>query len=304
MRSTQNNCRLRKAWLVPGLLAMGAGLFLLPSPVFAQSSDIMNRLGRIENEIQTLSRSVYRGEAPPPGAFAGDTAAQAQTEIRLQQLESDLREIRGRIEEQNYQLRQMQDKLDRALSDMEMRMGDVEKRASAAPPPSARYAAGSQSKPPPAVQTGSAYQPEEGQLGTLSQMETSSGDPAAMKYESAFSLLKNAQYDEAAKNFHEFISSYPNHSLISNAKYWLGETYYVRGQFADAARVFAEGYQQAPAGAKAPDNLLKLGMSLAGMGNKDDACVALDQIGKEFSKGSTPVLRRAEQEKGRLGCSG
>jgi len=76
----------------------------------------------------------------------------------------------------------------------------------------------------------------------------------------------------------------------------------VRGDFQRAARIFAEGYQQYPDSAKTPDNLLKLGLSLSSIGNDKDACIAFNQLKKDFSSGSGPVLRRAEQEIERLGC--
>jgi TolA-binding protein len=82
----------------------------------------------------------------------------------------------------------------------------------------------------------------------------------------------------------------------------LGETYYVRGKYDVAARLFAEGYQQYPDGSKTADNLLKLGMALGALGKKEDACIALAQLDKETGANLASVQRRAEQEKTRLGC--
>ena len=90
--------------------------------------------------------------------------------------------------------------------------------------------------------------------------------------------------------------------LAANAKYWLGETYYVRGEFKKSARIFAEGFQSFPESAKAPDILLKLGMSLAGMDKQREACVALSQVAIKFPAGNDPVLQRADQEMEKLGC--
>ncbi len=128
------------------------------------------------------------------------------------------------------------------------------------------------------------------------------GNDAAAAYENAFSLLKNGNYDAAEREFETFLQNNKGHPLAGNAKYWLGETFYVRGDFDRAARIFAEGYQQYPDGAKTADNLLKLGLSLSSIGNNKDACIALNQLKKDFSTGSGPVLRRAEQEMQRLGC--
>ena len=308
-------------------------------PAQAQySSETDNRLRRMENEIETLSRALYKGEdPPPPSTFSNSSASvSADTEVRLQQLESQIRDLNGKLEEQSYQIRQMQEQLERSLSDIEMRLGSSAPNSGASsydnaagstgytdtvPPQPGGYTngAGAQTYQDATVSkpssgggddfqwSSSGQAPQDGQLGTLTTSgasgATSSADAAAAQYENAFALLKNGQYDTAESEFNSFIGANPDHVLISNAKYWLGETYYARGKFEDAARVFAEGYQQYPKASKAADNLLKLSLSLAGMGNKDDACVALAQLEKDFSTGSAPVLRRAAQEKSRLGCS-
>ena len=299
---------------------------LIGTPANAQNGrDIANRLSRLENEIQTLSRAIYKGETPPPGSLSGgDASLQAGAEVRLQQLESELRELRGQLEQQSFEIRQIKEQLDRALGDMELRLNDIEGKGASVAPAQPRYTASPSTETysgntqyqdtPPASDdfqwsSGDRGTPANttGQLGTLSTPATGGapvgGDAAAAQYESAFSLLKNNQHDAAEKEFQAFIDANPDHVLVGNAKYWLGETFYVRGQFEKAARLFAEGYQKNPRGPKAADNLLKLGMSLAGMGNKTDACVALLQLQKDFPSGSAPVLRRAQQEMTRLGCS-
>lgn len=280
------------------------------NPGQAQSSgDVNNRLNRIENEIQTLSRAIYRGEEPPPGAFSGGGADAAAIELRLQQMESEIRALTGRLEEQSHQIRQTQEETARAISDMEIRMQDLERGGGAASAGSgARYTAGSAtgSRSGGMGYTAPQETGTERQLGSYTQSPetenvTGVGDGAAAMYENAFAKLKAANYDAAEAEFKQFMDAYPTHVLVPNAKYWYGETFYVRGQYERAARVFAEAYQQDPKGSKSADNLLKLGLSLAGMGNKSDACVALGQLNKEGTQGS-PVMRRAEQEMNRLGC--
>ncbi|MBT3307376.1 MAG: tol-pal system protein YbgF, partial [Alphaproteobacteria bacterium] len=102
------------------------------------------------------------------------------------------------------------------------------------------------------------------------------------QYNFAFGLLRQANYDNAELALQEFVKSHPKDKLASNARYWLGETYYVRAAYVQAAEVFLEGYQADPKGAKAPDSLLKLGMSLAGLDKKSDACAAFDKVVKDF----------------------
>ncbi|MBP9868596.1 MAG: tetratricopeptide repeat protein, partial [Alphaproteobacteria bacterium] len=91
--------------------------------------------------------------------------------------------------------------------------------------------------------------------------------------------------------------------LAANATYWLAECHYAQGQYDKAARIFAESYKKYPKGPKVADSLLKMGMSLGGLGKTKEACVTLQQLKKEFPSGQTTALRRAEQEMTRLGCA-
>ena len=102
---------------------------------------------------------------------------------------------------------------------------------------------------------------------------------------------------------HFSYKDFPNHALASNANYWLGETHYVRGNYPRAAQIFAKGYQENPKGSKAADNLLKLSLSLEGMGKKEDACITLRQLEKEFTADESPIIIRARQELDNLGCN-
>ena len=90
------------------------------------------------------------------------------------------------------------------------------------------------------------------------------------QYDYAFGLLRQANYAGAEEAFSAFLVENPDHTLAGNAKYWLGETYYVRGNYQQAAVTFAEGFESYPDNSKAPDNLLKLGMSLASLGSTQD----------------------------------
>ncbi|MAE51282.1 MAG: tol-pal system protein YbgF [Micavibrio sp.] len=307
---------MRKADTKIGKFIGGAAIFVA---LFAFSGDVMaqsarelgNRLSRLENEIETLSRAIYRGEQPPPSSSrAGDAAGSANMEIRLQQLERQIQQLTGKVEEQSYATRKLNDALERMQGDLEMRLGDLE--SGGAQNGSSYGAGGTASKPRPGDVT--LYNPAPSNASSGSQTMGGSetmggtrnlgggGNDAAAAYENAFSLLKNGNYDAAEREFETFLQNNKGHPLAGNAKYWLGETFYVRGDFDRAARIFAEGYQQYPDGAKTADNLLKLGLSLSSIGNNKDACIALNQLKKDFSTGSGPVLRRAEQEMQRLGC--
>lgn len=314
-----------KARITLGLLAVGAAAaFLSPANITAAlaqtSRDVMNRLEQLENEVETLGRAVYRGEAPPPGALSGDSTA-ADTEVRLQELETQISTLTGKLEEHEYQIKQLQDNLQRALSDIDLRLQEQQAAPNTlpqpetggfntinnAPPvlpsdmPDAPETSGYQwnsndgAVPPPPAATTS------GNLGTLTSSGTKASSPAVM-YEAAFAALKQGDYASSEQQFKAFVEQYPQDALAGNAKYWLGETYYARGDYEQAARTFAEAYQQYPKTTKAPDNLLKLGLALAAMNKKSDACVALGQIERQYAAAAGPVLRRSKQEMDRLGC--
>lgn len=284
-------------------------------PAQAQTNDVLNRINRLENEIDTLNRAVYRGETPPPAAYASPASPSqdsAHIEVRLQQLESDLRTLTGKIEEQSYAIDQIRRQVESESQDALTRIQVLEnvqaQQQSAA-------AASASSALLPAAGPGYAYTPLSSSPGSQHPPATSApmamqtafptapdmSDPASL-YEHAFSLVKGGDFAAAETAFDGFLKSYPDHPLSPNALYWLGETYYVRNDYDRAAKVFAEGYQKYPEGPKAADNLLKLGMALAGQGKKNDSCIALKQIAIQYPKGPPPVLQRAEQEMNGLGC--
>jgi tol-pal system protein YbgF len=125
---------------------------------------------------------------------------------------------------------------------------------------------------------------------------------ASEQYNFAFGLLKQADYSAAEGALKTFIGQHPDDPLAGSAQYWLGETYYTRGRYAEAASAFAEGYKRYPKGAKAADDLLKLGMSLARDNRKHDSCLAFVQLDHDFPNPGSAIKERSTAEKKRLGC--
>jgi tol-pal system protein YbgF len=125
---------------------------------------------------------------------------------------------------------------------------------------------------------------------------------AEAQYEAAFNMLVKHDYDRAQEAFAAFVQAHPADPLAGNAQYWLGETYYVRQRYQDAAIAFLEGYQKYPKSPKAADNLLKLGMALAQVGQKAEACTTFGRLQKEFPDAPTNIKRRLVQETERLKC--
>jgi tol-pal system protein YbgF len=279
---------------------------------------MLNRLNRLENEVDSLSRQVYRGGVPPaspgtagPGIGGGNLAA--DFEVRLQRLEREIANLTGRAEEAQFGVTQVRQRLEKMEQDMELRLQELDERLAAAPaaPQGGAQASGAQapaapSRPQPgAANTPPAPAPRPGNQQAASpppaQPQLPAGN-AQEQYDRAFALLRGADYDRAEQALSQFIRSHPNHSLTPNAQYWLAETYYARNRYREAAVAYGEAYQKAPKGPKASDNLLKLGMSLGALNRKDDACLAFAQLNKEFPDAPATVKRRAEQERTRIGC--
>ena len=124
----------------------------------------------------------------------------------------------------------------------------------------------------------------------------------SQQYNAAFGLLKQADYPAAEEALKAFVAQHPKDPLAGSAQYWLGETYYTRGRYAEAASAFAEGYKNYPRGTKAADDLLKLGMSLARANQKPNACVAFAQLDHDFPNPGSSIKEHSLAEKKRLGC--
>lgn len=250
-------------------------------------------------------------------------------ETRLQSIEQQVQNLTAQIEQTAYQSRETAIKLDKLQVDIDTRfrmLGDSaagaptpsEPQVSSTPMPGADRAMAQLDRPTPSAASPSSARHDEAlapnlqdqkMLGQL--MEDASGNtaPAAplsddpvTAYDQAFSLIRDGDYDAAESAMRGFIKKWPKHDLTSNASYWLGETYYVRGDFKNAAKSFAECYQKFPKGGKAEDTLLKLGLSLSQLGRTKDACLSFAQLKAEFPKMSASTQQRVAQEQGRLSC--
>jgi tol-pal system protein YbgF len=129
----------------------------------------------------------------------------------------------------------------------------------------------------------------------------SAGSPTE-QYNRAFTLVRKADYSAAEAALLAFIERHPKDKLAGSAQYWLGETYYARGRYLEAASAFAEGYKRWPNSAKAPDGLLKLGMALARANENQNACLAFTELNHAFPHPGTAIKERAIAERRRLGC--
>jgi tol-pal system protein YbgF len=129
-----------------------------------------------------------------------------------------------------------------------------------------------------------------------------SPDSPESLYERSNESLLRRQFGDAEAGFSTFIEKFPDHSLAGSAQYWLGETYYAQSDFRQAAQAFLRGYKQYPKSRRAADSLLKLGISLNRLGQKQQACAAYDAVSAEYPK-AVEARKRAQAEAKRAGCS-
>ena len=311
-----------------------------------RNSDTDNRIRRLENEIQTLGRAVFKGDngrnAPSFQVQGANNAQVSQQQtmianmgVKLSQLEGEIRNLTGQIEQQNFKIRQLENQIlgqsatlqsiqtmssGQAMPSTAMGQGrnGVTNQAgimqrdrdgfvgvtsnggSSVGMPVANLPMGNVTSQnlssPPSQNLGSFVQKPNGEVSVNTQNPT-------YLYDTAFSMLQQGDYAGSEKALTQFISNYPQHPLTANAQYWLGETFYVRNDFQNAAKSFANGYQKHPKSSKAPDSLLKLALSLSNINKNQEACVTLSQLKSEYPKASSTIMRKADEELKRLSCS-
>ena len=122
------------------------------------------------------------------------------------------------------------------------------------------------------------------------------------QYEFATSFLKVGDYNTAERALKEFVQTNPNHELAGNAQYWFAETFRIRQLYVDAASAYLEGYQKYPESEKAPDNLLKLGVSLVQIGEKEQGCMMITSLEKQYPEASQSILQKAKYEEKKFEC--
>lgn len=299
-------------------------------------SGLSDRIDRLQRDVDVLQRQVARQRGGAPAASgsvpAGDVPSSFidQTQGRFDTVDDQIRDLTGKIEQLTNQVNQLSSRLDKLSKDVDFRLGALEKggAAPAAPGAAAPAAPGSATNAPanlgqPQVPPGkeklvlvpgpAGAGPSGGEAAAPASVnpnavELPQGSPEA-QYEFAYGLLLQAQREQTdftrpEQAFRQFLQANPNHRLAGNANYWLGETFYARKDYQDAASTFAEGLKKYPKSEKAADNLLKLGMSLALLNRKADACGALTELNRRFPSAPPQVKTTAQRERSRLGCTG
>lgn len=125
---------------------------------------------------------------------------------------------------------------------------------------------------------------------------------ANQTYGQARARLMDGDFDGAQEDFTAFIADFPDDALIDEAWFWLGETYYVRGDYASAADAYITSLREQRNGPVAPDALVRLASSLGALGRNEEACQTLARFSREFPSAGPNATARAEREALRAGC--
>ncbi|WP_291841541.1 tol-pal system protein YbgF [Maricaulis sp.] len=131
--------------------------------------------------------------------------------------------------------------------------------------------------------------------------EAAPTDPA-IAFDAARARLDEGDFGGAQSGFEAFVRDNPDHPLTAQAQYWLGETFYVRNDYTQAADAYIASLRQAPEGVRAPDSLVRLAASLHGMGRTEDACATLSRFGRQFPNAAPASQARAARESVRANC--
>lgn len=300
-------------FLAAASLALAALLLVPSGAARAQGSELSQLRGdiaRLERQIADLRRRMARagagGSAGGPKSIGGELppTLAARMEVRLNQLENQARGITGKLEEVGFAIRKIKEKLDRAVSDMELRLSALEGGKPIAGGAAGGRKASAGGGKPAGAPGGSATRggATRGSGAGVRSVKLPEGKPSE-QYRYARTFLLSGDYDKAAASLKAFIAAHPKDVLAGNATYWLGETYYARRQYSQAAIHFAQGFKKYPKSQKAPDNLLKLGMSFAKLGKRAEACASLFALRKRYPRAATYIRRAARGEARRLRCS-
>ncbi len=132
--------------------------------------------------------------------------------------------------------------------------------------------------------------------------QTASLNSESDVYQVAYAHVLSGDYSLAESEFRDFIAAYPSSAKIADANFWLGEALYSQGNYNEAAKTFLNAHQTYNTSPKAPEMLLKLGMSLAALDNTETACATLREVSKRYPKASRAVVSKVASEQKRLGC--
>ena len=311
-------------------------IILVSTKSFSENHNVLEVLELIQKDLKTLEKAVYSGSLNDNlnDSISSNSTMDQNTEdvltrhlLKLTEIENQFQELTNKFEEINFKIDKLSNRLSKVQADNQMRFQELEnsstittdenKKITSLPKEETKKVLPGSSEP---QDLGSiSYKDTETNLltqqtqsiettGTIvtetfeSEEKLLPNENPEKQYEFAISFLKVGDYNTAERAFREFIDTNTKHKLAGNAQYWYAETFRIRQLFTDAASAYLEGYQKYPKSEKAPINLLKLGVSLVQIGEKDQGCLMITGVEKQYPKANQSVLQKAKYEEKKFDC--
>ena len=309
-------------------------LFIFFSNIaLADNHNINEVLELIQKDLKTLEKAVYSGSINTSNLNNQESFDQNSEDVltrhllKLADIENQFQELTNKFEEINFKLDKLSNRISKVQADNQLRFQDIENTFSSGEI-SQKLTSNQKEKSKKSLPGSS--QPQD--LGSISYKDTESNESTQKiqsvettssivtesfeteqnvlpegapekQYDFATSFLKVGDYSMAERAFREFVIANPKHKLAGNAQYWYAETFRIRQLYTDAATAYLEGYQKYPKGEKAPINLLKLGVSMVQIGEKEQGCKMIEGVEKQYPKANQSVLQKAKYESKKFECS-
>ena len=284
---------------------------------------ISDQIQVITKDIKTLEKAVYQKADITNSTKLNINESDGLNEdvmtkhlLKLNEIENQFRQLTNKFEEVNFKLDKLSTRVTKIQSDAQLRFSDLENGISTTAKKTNSVLPGS-TKPQdfgasPGYETSNL--PKEQSINSVETAQTVITEepekrksllpnkPTEEQYDFAVSFIKIGDYETAEFALREFIDKNKDHDLAGNAQYWYGETFRIRQLYSDAATAYLDGYQNYPKSDKAPDNLLKLGITMVQLGEKDQGCKMISGLKKEYPKASKSVLQKAQYEQKKFKC--
>ena len=306
---------------------------------FADNHNIYETLEIIKNDLKTLERAVYSGSIEVKASTNDSSVSNLDQNsedvltrhlLKLSEVEDQFRELTNKFEEINFKLDKLSSRVSKIQADNQIRFQDIETNISSGNINNVENQLSSKPKTDEQKVLPGSSQPQD--LGTISYKDTETNETSQQiqsvdttasivtetfqseekilpqdlnpveQYEFATSFLKVGDYSTAERAFREFVLSNPDHELAGSAQYWYAETFRIRQLYTDAASAYLEGYQKYPKGKKAPINLLKLGVSMVQIGEKDQGCKMINGVELQYPNANQSVIQKAKYESKKFEC--
>ncbi|PAU52115.1 tol-pal system protein YbgF [Pseudomonas sp. PIC25] len=252
----------------------------LPFAVLAEVPVVDNDAGYGSSSYPPAGYGTSGAYAATAAGASAPVSAQGEMYLQMQQLQEEVAQLRGMLEEQQNEIRNLKRENLERYQDLDRRLSSGAAQGTPNTPADGAINAGGAPTPPP------------GQAPASNEP----ADPAKEKlyYEAAFDLIKAKDFDKASQAFTAFLRKYPNSQYAGNAQYWLGEVNLAKGDLQGAGQAFARVSQAYPQHAKVPDSLYKLADVERRLGNNDKARGLLQQVISQYPGSSAAQLAQRD----------